>query len=294
LRDATDKYALIGDMASLYSICELCQALGVSRSGYYAWLGRNPGPRARQNELLRSRLRELFERNRKVYGSPRLARSLNKEGIAASRNRVARHMRALGLRARQKKAFKPRTTDSRHSHPIAPNRLAGRQVKAPNEVWVSDITYVATRQGWVYLAGVMDLWSRKIVGWAMADHLRSSLVKEAMKQAVTARAPRPGLLSHSDRGVQYASGEYRQALAQIGSVPSMSAAGCCYDNAAMESFWSTLKTECLHDRDFHTQQEAELAIFDYIETFYNPRRLHSALDYQSPVDFELELFNAKA
>jgi len=293
LRDATDKYALIRNMASLYNICELCQALEVSRSGYYAWLGRPPGPRARQNELLRSKLEELFECNRRVYGSPRLARSLKREGFAVSRNRVARHMRALGLRARQKKAFKPKTTDSRHPHPIAPNRLAGLKAKGPNEVWVSDITYVATQQGWVYLAGVMDLWSRKIVGWAAADHLKSSLVKEALKQAVASRAPSPGLLSHSDRGVQYASGEYRQMLEKISSVPSMSAAGCCYDNAAMESFWSTLKTEWLQDQNFRTQQEAELAIFDYIETFYNPRRLHSALGYQSPVDFELEFFNAK-
>ena len=219
--------------------------------------------------------------------------SLRQEGLSCSRNRVARHMRALGLRARQKKAFKPRTTDSHHPHPIAPNRLTGIRPQAPNKVWVSDITYVSTRQGWVYLAGVMDLYSRKIVGWATANHLRSSLVKEALNQAVAARSPGCGLLSHSDRGVQYASGDYRQLLEKISSVPSMSAAGCCYDNAAMESFWSTLKTEWLHGKDFRTQQEAELAIFDYIETFYNPRRLHSALGYQSPVDFELELLNAK-
>lgn len=280
-------------MVSFYNICELCRALGVSRSGYYAWRRRRPGPRAEQNTLLRSKLKELFEGNRRVYGSPRLTVSLHKEGFRYSRNRVARHMRALGLRARQKRAFKPRTTDSRHPHPIAPNRLAGISAQGLNEVWVSDITYVCTRQGWVYLAGVMDLCSRKIVGWATANHLRSSLVKEAMNQAVATRSPGAGLLSHSDRGVQYASGDYRQMLEKISSVPSMSAAGCCYDNAAMESFWSTLKTEWLHDKDFRTQQEAELAIFDYIETFYNPRRLHSALGYQSPVDFELELLNAK-
>lgn len=280
-------------MVSLYNVCELCRALEVSRSGYYAWQRRRPGPRAQQNQLLRSKLKELFECNRRVYGSPRLTVSLRKEGFRYSRNRVARHMRALGLRARQKKAFKPRTTDSNHPHSIAPNRLAGIRPQAPNEVWVSDITYISTRQGWVYLAGVMDLCSRKIVGWATAAHLKSSLVKKAMNQAVASRSPGSGLLSHSDRGVQYASGDYRQLLEKINSVPSMSAAGCCYDNAAMESFWSTLKTEWLHHKDFRTQQEAELAIFDYIETFYNPRRLHSALGYQSPVDFELELLNAK-
>lgn len=280
-------------MVSFYNIGELCRALAVSRSGYYAWQRRRPGPRAQQNQLLRSRLKELFECNRRVYGSPRLTVSLRQEGLSYSRNRVARHMRALGLRARPKKAFKPRTTDSNHPHPIAPNRLAGIKAQAPNEVWVSDITYVSTRQGWVYLAGVMDLWSRKIVGWATANHLKSSLVRAAMNQAVATRSPGSGLLNHSDRGVQYASGDYRQLLEKISSVPSMSAAGCCYDNAAMESFWSTLKTEGLQDKDFSTQQEAELAIFDYIETFYNPRRLHSALGYQSPVDFELELLNAK-
>ncbi len=279
-------------MAPFYNLSELCRTLEVSRSGYYAWQRRWPGQRARQNEVLRGRLKELFEGNRRVYGSPRLTVSLRQEGLRCSRNRVARHMRALGLRSRQKRAFKPRTTDSNHRHPIAPNRLAGIKVQAPNEVWVSDITYVWTRQGWVYLAGVMDLWSRKIVGWATANHLKSSLVKEALNQAVAARTPGPGLLSHSDRGVQYASGEYRQLLEEISSVPSMSAAGCCYDNAAMESFWSTLKTEWLHEQDFRTQREAELAIFDYIETFYNPRRLHSALGYQSPVDFEMELLNA--
>jgi len=279
---------------SFYTIGELCQALAVSRSGYYAWQGRRPGPRAQQNQQLRSKLQELFEGNRRVYGSPRMTVSLRQAGLKCSRNRVARHMRALGLRARQKRAFKPRTTDSNHPHPIAPNLLAQTTAKAPNEVWVSDITYISTRQGWVYLAGVMDLWSRKIVGWACADHLKSSLVKTALKQAVAARRPRPGLLSHSDQGVQYASDEYRQLLRKIKSTASMSGAGCCYDNAAMESFWSTLKTEWLHDKDFATLQEAQRAIFDYIETFYNPRRLHSALGYQSPVDFELEPLNEKS
>lgn len=280
-------------MAATYSVSELCRGLEVSRSGYYAWRRRPPGRRAEENELLRRKLSELFEGNRRVYGSPRLTVSLRREGIPCSRNRVARHMRSLGLRARQKRAFKPKTTDRHHPHPIAPNRLAGAVVQGPNEVWVSDITYLWTQEGWVYLAGVMDLYSRKIVGWATADHLKTSLVKEALSQAVAQRAPAPGLLSHSDRGVQYASQDYRELLREIDSQPSMSAAGCCYDNAAMESFWSTLKTEWMHGKDFRTQREAELAVFDYIETFYNPRRLHSALGYQSPVNFELELSHAK-
>lgn len=279
-------------MAAEYTIAELCQALEVSRSGYYAWRGRRPGRRALENERLRRRLREVFEGNRRVYGSPRLAASLRKEGIACSRNRAARHMRFLGLRARQKKAFKPKTTDSRHLHPIAPNRLAAIQVKKTDEVWVSDITYISTREGWVYLAGVMDLCSRKIVGWAVADHLQASLVEAALALAVRERAPAEGLISHSDRGVQYASQDYRQKLQKIGSVPSMSGRGNCYDNAAMESFWSTLKTEWLHGKTFANLQEVDLAVFDYIETFYNRRRLHSALGYLSPVEFELELQHA--
>jgi putative transposase len=199
-----------------------------------------------------------------------------------------------GERAFEKQAFRPKTTNSGHPHPIAPNRLkeAGRP-KALNQVWVSDITYIATGQGWVYLAGVMDLCSRKIVGWACASHLKTTLVREALRQAIASRRPAAGLLHHSDRGVQYASQDYRAELRKIKSLPSMSAAGNCYDNAAMESFWSTLKTEWLHQQNFRTQREAELAVFDYIETFYNPRRLHSAVGYQSPVDFELELSNAR-
>ena len=281
-------------MAAEHHINELCETLEVSRSGYYAWAGRTPGRRTLGNELLRGKLQELFERNRRVYGSPRLTMSLRREGWSCSRNRVARQMRSLGLRARQKKAFKPKTTDSRHPHPIAPNRLkeAGRPVGV-DRVWVSDITYLATGQGWIYLAGVMDLCSRKIVGWACADHLKSSLVQEALSQAIVRRQPAAGLLHHSDRGCQYASEAYRAQLQKIKSLPSMSAAGNCYDNAAMESFWSTLKTEWLHQHSFQNQPEAELAIFDYIETFYNPKRLHSALGYQSPVEFELELLHAK-
>jgi putative transposase len=280
-------------MAAEYTIAELCRGLEVSRSGYYAWRRRRPGRRTLENEQLRQRLEELFEGNRRVYGSPRLTMSLKREGIQCGRNRVARQMRCLGLRARQKKAFRPKTTDSRHPHPIAPNRLARMQVERPDQAWVSDITYIATAQGWVYLAGVMDLCSRKIVGWATADHLKTSLVQTALEQAVAWRAPAAGLVSHSDRGVQYASQDYRQTLQKIGSVPSMSGRGNCYDNAAMESFWSTLKTEWLHGKTFRNQREAELAIFDYIETFYNPRRLHSALGYRSPVEYELELLHGK-
>jgi transposase InsO family protein len=239
------------------------------------------------NQLLRHKLAELFVANRKTYGSPRLTVCLNNQGITCSRNRVARHMRALQLKARQKPAFRPKTTDSNHPHPIAANLLAQRPTaKAPNRIWVSDITYIFTAQGWLYLAAIMDLYSRKIVGWAASDSLKTSLVKEALLQALANRPHATGLLHHSDRGSQYASNSYRQLLRSHRIRCSMSGPGCCYDNAAIESFWSTLKTEWLHHHHFQTHYQARSAVFDYIETFYNPKRLHSALAYRSPVDFE--------
>ena len=274
-------------MAQHYPLKDVCHALRLPRSSYYAWLNRAPSARALENQRLRENLARLFVSNRKVYGSPRLTVCLQRLGIPCSRNRVARHLRALQLKARQKRAFKPKTTDSNHPHPIARNRLAAApKPKAANQIWVSDITYILTAQGWLYLAAVMDLYSRKIVGWTTADHLKTSLVQEALLQAARTRSPQAGLLHHSDRGCQYASTAYRRLLSSLKALPSMSSAGNCYDNAAMESFWSTLKTEWLHQQHFQTPQEARTAVFDYIETFYNPKRLHSALGYQSPVDFE--------
>ena len=274
-------------MAPEYPILDLCLVLGVPRSSCYAWRNRPPSRRAVQTEVLRQKLARLFVANRRVYGSPRLAVCLQREGLPCSRNRVARHLRALQLKARQKRAFKPKTTDSKHDQPIARNQLSAMAPPtSANQIWVSDITYVFTAQGWLYLAAVMDLYSRKIVGWATSDSLETSLVKAALQQALATRRPAAGLLHHSDRGCQYASRAYR-ALLQVRQIqPSMSAQGHCYDNAAMESFWSTLKTEGLHQHTFQTRQQAHSAIFDYIETFYNPKRLHSALGYHSPVDFE--------
>jgi transposase InsO family protein len=274
-------------MAQQYHLRDVCWALRVPRSSYYAWRNRPPSARQQQNQLLQAKLTNLFVFHRKVYGSPRMTACLNRAGVPCSRNRVARHMRDLGLKARQKRSFKPKTTDSKHPHPIARNLLAqAGHPKSTNRIWVSDITYIHTAQGWLYLAAVMDLYSRKVVGWATADHLKTSLVEQAMSEAVRSRRPAKGLLHHSDRGCQYASADYRQLLSSLKALPSMSSAGNCYDNAAMESFWSTLKTEWLHHRKFQTHAQAKLAIFDYIETFYNPKRLHSALGYQSPVDFE--------
>jgi putative transposase len=274
-------------MTSEYPIKDLCLVLRVPRSSYYAWQRRQPSRRANDNQRLRQTLSALFMTHRKVYGSPRLTVCLQRLGIPCSRNRVARHMRALQLKARQKRAFKPKTTDSNHPHPIARNLLANLpKVCSPNRVWVGDITYVFTAEGWLYLAAVMDLYSRRIIGWASSSSLQSSLVKDALHQALRTRRPAAGLLHHSDRGVQYASTAFRSLLRSAHIRPSMSAQGNCYDNAAMESFWSSLKTESLHQQHFQNRQQARLAIFDYIETFYNPKRLHSALGYQSPVDFE--------
>lgn len=202
-------------------------------------------------------------------------------------------MRQLNLKGRQKKAFRPKTTDSRHNNPIAPNLLKGSLPQRLNQVWVTDITYVFTQQGWLYLAAIMDLYSRKIVGWAAATHLKTSLIEEAWNRAVQERSPSPGLLHHSDRGCQYTSHSYQTQLRKRKVLSSMSSAGNCYDNAAMESFWSTLKTEELHHANFKTQKEAQLAIFDFIETFYNRKRLHSALGYKSPVEFEMDQTNEK-
>jgi len=277
-------------LASTYPLPDLAWALGVSRSGYYRWLKALESPRARAARQLIQQITEVHQQSRQTYGSPRVCALLRRHGVRTSENRVARLMRRAGLKARTKRAFRPRTTDSRHVHIPAPNRLlTAPPPSAPNEVWVADITYVWTRSGWAYLAAVMDLCSRKILGWSIGASLETSLVKEALQKALADRRPAAGLLHHSDRGSQYASSAFQALLHSWQVIPSMSALGHCYDNAAMESFWSTLKTELVHQRDFQDLAEARLAIFDYIETFYNRTRLHSALGFKSPVEFEQEL-----
>jgi len=274
-------------LAANYPLAELAWALDVSRSGYYQWLARPESKRAQAARQLTAHIRRIHIQNRQSYGSPRVFQKLRQEGVQTSENRVARLMQAAGIKARSKRAFRPRTTDSNHPHPIAPNRLKTDPAPAaPNQVWVADITYIWTLEGWIYLAAVMDLFSRKIVGWSLAPTMETSLVKEALQRALASRRPAAGLLHHSDRGSQYASSAFRALLDSWQIKPSMSGPACCYDNAAMESFWSTLKTEIQLPVPFENIQTARRAIFDYIETFYNPQRLHSALDYQSPVDFE--------
>jgi transposase InsO family protein len=272
-----------------HPLAALCAALAVSRSGYYRWKDAEPGFRARQDAQLTEAIRAVHRENRGVYGSPRVTRALRKRGLHHSRKRVARLMQAEGLRGKCPRRWVPCTTQSAHAHPIAPNRLAEHpKPSAPNQVWVSDITYVRTAEGWLYVAAILDLYSRRIVGWATGASLAAELVLAALAMARLHRRPPAGLLYHSDRGVQYACGDFRAALADAQLVASMSRRGNCYDNAAMESFWSSFKRECAHEL-YPTRGEGTAAAFDYIETFYNRVRLHSALGYQSPVDFENQL-----
>jgi putative transposase len=277
-------------LAANYPLAELAWALDVSRSGYYRWLKAPESKRAQAARQLTEHIRRIHLESRQSYGSPRVFHKLRREGVQTSENRVARLMQAAGIKARSKRAFRPRTTDSNHPNPIAPNRLKSEPAPtAPNQIWVADITYIWTLEGWIYLAAVMDLFSRKIVGWSLAQTMETTLVKEALQRALASRRPGAGLLHHSDRGSQYTSSAFRTLLHFWQIKPSMSGPACCYDNAAMESFWSTLKTEIPQPNPFENIQTARTAIFHYIETFYNPRRLHSALGYQSPVDFETNI-----
>ena len=276
-------------MSGQYKVAWLCEALLVSRSGYYDWVERRrrPRPREAENIRLRACIREEFVRSRQTYGSPRLAQAL---GCPGRRNRIARLMRQERLFARQGSKYRPRTTDSTHGGPSAPNRLQHLIVRRSDHVWVTDATCILTGQGWLYLVAVLDRCTRRIVGWAMHQILDARLVIAALRMALLQRRPsRRPLIVHSDRGAQFASSAYRQLLAQYGLVASMSRKGNCYDNAFIESFWSSLKYEVVYHQRFATLAEARSAIFHYIETFYNRTRLHSSLAYQSPIAFESQL-----
>jgi len=267
-----------------------CEALNVSRSGFYAYRRRGPSDQARRREVLAARIQVVFVSNRYVYGSPRIHQTLLAQGEKVSQNTVAKCMRELELKARVKQKYVPRTTDSDHGHRIAGNVLDRRfACWQPNTKWVCDMTYIPTGEGWMYLAAVLDLCSRKIVGWSMADHMEASLVGDALTMAIDRRRPGAGLLHHSDRGVQYACDDYRKLLDRAGMELSMSGKGDCWDNAAMESFWSTLKTELVHHEHYATRESARASIFEYIEVFYNRKRLHSTLGYQSTEAFEPDL-----
>lgn len=275
-------------MSGQYPLLWLCEALLVSRSGYYDWLRRrhSPGPRAQANTALRERIRVEFDRQRKAYGSPRLAEVLS---MAGSRHRIARLMRQERLAARQRSKYRQATTDSRHADPIAPNRLPDVKVTRPNQVWVTDATCVLTGQGWLYVTALLDVYSRRIVGWSMHETWDACFAVRALEMAIAQRRPPAGLIVHSDRGVQFASAAFRAKLQAHGLVASMSRKGNCYDNAFIESFWSSLKYETVYHRRYATRAEARTAIFDYIEVFYNRTRLHSSLGYVSPATFESKL-----
>ncbi|MCA1607356.1 MAG: IS3 family transposase [Acidobacteria bacterium] len=288
LRSAAQRYARIEAMSGQYKVAWLCEALLVSRSGYYDWKERRqrPGPRQIESTSLRARIREEFARSRQTYGSPRLARVL---GCPGRRNRIARLMRAERLFARQRSKYRVATTDSRHGGPIAPNRIRHLPIQRLNQVWVTDATGVLTGQGWLYLVAILDLYSRRVVGWAMSPLLDASLAIAALRMALGQRRPAPKLILHSDRGSQFASAAYRKLLTEHRLVASMSRTGNCYDNAFIESFWSSLKYELVYHHRFATRAEARSAIFNYIETFYNRTRLHSSLAYRSPITFESKL-----
>ncbi len=272
-------------MKADHAIAVLCRHLAVSSSGYYDWLARrdHPGPRAVAEQMLAGQITTIFAGSRQTYGSPRIQQELDKQGCHHGRNRIARLMRALGFCGRQKARYRVPTTDSNHDQPIAPNHLAEvPPATGPDQIWVQDITYIKTQEGTLYVAAVMDLYSRKIIGWAMGHRIDTALVLLALTMALRHRQPPGQVLCHSDRGVQYAAANFRYALAKAGLLASMSRKGNCYDNAAMESFWSTLKLELIYRHDFATRQQARMAIFDFIEGFYNPKRIHSALNYSGP------------
>jgi putative transposase len=263
--------------------------LCVSRSGFYVWQRRRPSKRQERQMKLSEQIHESHRQSRGTYGSPRVTADLNALGVKVCRNTVAKYMRKTGLKSKIKRRFVPRTTDSDHPHPVACNHLdRDFAAAAPNAKWTCDITYIWTAEGWLYLAVVMDLFSRRIVGWSMLENLKSELVSQALLWAIRRRRPQDGLLHHSDRGVQYACRDYQQLLAEHGIRCSMSRVGNCYDNAVTESFFATLKSEHVHHEQYRTRQEAILSVFEWIEVFYNRQRRHSALGYLSPEAFEAQ------
>ena len=284
------KFAFIKESLNEYPLQICCDVLEVSRSGYYAWRERPMSDRTRRQEELAVKIKTVHEENRRVYGSPRICEALRAQGEVISEKTVAKMMKKQQIQARIKKKYVPSTTDSNHANPVVANVL-NREFAAelPNQKWAVDITYIPTDEGWLYLAGVMDLCSRMIVGWSMASHMKSELVTDALQMAIARRQPDHQLLHHSDRGVQYTCDDYMHLLQSHNLQPSMSGKGNCWDNAAMESFWSTLKTELVNDQHYASHNQARASIFEYIEVFYNRKRLHSSIGYKSPEAFEAGL-----
>jgi putative transposase len=286
------RYRFVAAERATFPVRRLCRLVGVAASGFYAWLRRGPGRRAGEDAGLAGRIAAIFEASRRTYGSPRIHAELREDGVRIGRGRVARLMRRGGLTAARRRRV-PRTTDSRHDHPVAPN-LLGRNFAAdrPDAVWLADISYIPTGEGWMYLAAIKDLATREIVGWSMADHLRGELACDALVMAIQRRQPPRGLIQHSDRGVQYASKPYRAILARHGITQSMSRKGDCLDNAPMESFFGSLKNELVHRTTFPTREAARRAIFEYVEAFYNRRRRHSGLGFLTPAQAHEQMAGA--
>lgn len=282
------KYAAIRAADGGFPVVLMCRALGVSRSGYLAWKRRPDSQRAQNDRELLTHISTVRVGRKRAYGSPRVTHALRLKGIPCGRKQIARIMRQAGIRATAARKFRV-TTDSKHDRPIASNIL-NRQFNplATNQAWVADITYIWTDAGWLYLAAVLDLYSRRIVGWSMKERLTEDLVLDALEMALQTRKPDGDLVHHSDRGSQYAAREYQRVLAQRGITCSMSRKGNCWDNAVMESFFHTLKVECVHQTSYADRDEARTDLFDYIEVFYNRERLHSSLGYLSPARFEAE------
>ena len=280
------RFAFIEVEKASFPVSMMCRVLEVSRAGFYAWLSRPEAARAREDQRLAVEIASIHAESRQRYGSPRVHAELLGRGKRTSRKRVARLMRTQGLRARRKRRFRT-TTDSGHEFPVAPNVLKRRfEVRAPNTAWVTDITYIWTLEGWLYLVVILDLFSRRVVGWSLSERITRKLALDALTMALARRQPPRGLIHHSDRGSQYASGDYRRALTANGIVCSMSRRGDCWDNAVAESFFSTIKVELVYENDWATRQEARAAVFEYLEVFYNGARRHSSLGYLSPVAFE--------
>ena len=286
------KFRFVQEHRETFRVGKMCSVLGVSRSGFYAWIRRQPSRRECENEAIAAHVRDVHRRSRSIYGSPRVHAELRAGGKTWGKHRIARIMREEGLWARSARRFRWIAT-RREELPAARDLLQRRfYATAPNRIWVGDITMIRTGEGWLHLAMLLDLYSRKIVGWATAASPRQELPLEAFRMALDQRRPRPGLIHHTDRGGQYSSAEYQNLLDQHGIRCSMSRAGQCLDNAVAESFFHTLKTEWIYHAHYKTRREARLAIFEYIEGFYNPERRHSSLDYRSPEEYEREVIAA--
>ena len=279
---------MINENRNRYSVNMMCRMLSVSASGYYDWLGRPQSLRAKDNAVLAAKIKAIYDEEHGRAGAKRIAKRLKFEGMPVSRNRVARIMRLQGWRAKAARKFKA-TTNSNHKLPVAPNLLQQNfAASKPNEKWVSDITYVWTEEGWLYLAVVMDLYSRMVVGWSMSERMTTKLVIDALQMAIWRRDRPRGVIIHSDRGSQYCSHEYQRLLAENSFICSMSKRGDCYDNASMESWNHSFKVEAIHGEKFPTRADVKSHVFDYIDVYYNRKRLHSRLGYQSPVYFETQ------